>query len=165
VTNPQAADDRIVASPMLDRNRVADTIQRGVRLEIHPAYARAALRGMPVELTMQQALEVADVALEALAKTQPGAKSWLIDANKGLRERGHADALRWKALLAQQRSATDNWRAASMGACVWMVAVTGKWSWRWPDWSFWALMAAGLSAGAVLRLWLLRRDQRKAVER
>lgn len=165
MTDSQAPDDRIVASPMLDRSRVADAIQRGVRIEIDPVYAKAALRGMPVELTTQQALDVADAALEALAKTQPGAKSWLIDANKGLRERSEVSNLHWKIQLARQRHTTDTWRASSMGAWVWMVAVAGKWLWHWPDWAFWALMTAGLSAGAVLRSWLLRRDKRKAAGR
>ena len=165
MTNPQAADDRIVASPMLDRNRVADTIQRGVRLEIHPAYARAALRGMPVELTTRQALDVADVALEALARTQPGAKSWLIDANEGLRERSEIDNARWKLHLARQRRTTDSWRGLALNAHVLLFGAAGIWQWHWPRWVYPIVVGVGFGGGAVLRSWLLRRDQRKAAGR
>jgi hypothetical protein len=165
VISPQVPDDRIIASQMLDRDRVADTIQRGVRLEIDPVYAKAALRGMPVELTTQQALDVADVALEALAKTQPGAKSWLIDANKGLRERGHADTLHWKALLARQRRTTDTWRAAAVNGWVWMIAWGGLWQWHWSRWIVASVLVSGMAVGFGLRSWLLRRDQRKAAGR
>lgn len=163
--SPHVPDDRVVAPQMLDRGRVADAIQRGVRLELDPVYAKAALHGMPVELTHQQALDVADVALEALAKTHPGAKSWLIEANRGLRERGENERIRWGIQLARQRRTTDNWRATAMRGYVLLLGSAGIWQWHWPRWAYLVVVALGFGAGAVLRSWLLRRDRRKAAGR
>lgn len=157
--------DRVVASRVLDRSRVADAVQRGVRLDIDPVYAKAALRGMPVEFTHQQAMDVADVTLEALAKTHPGAKSWLIDANKDLRSRNDADNAYWRIQLARQRRTTDTWRGAAVNGWVWMVAWGGLWQWHWSRWIVASVLVAGTAMGIAYRSWLMRRDQRKAGDR
>jgi hypothetical protein len=153
--------NRIIASPLFDRERVANAIQRGVRLNVNPVYAKAALRGMPVELTNWQAHEVADVALEALAKTHPDGKTWLIKANEDYRLRGDTDDARWKHLLARQRRTTDSWRATALNAYVLLFMLAAVWEWHWPRWSYAIVVVVGFGGAGAFRQWLLRRDQRK----
>lgn len=159
------SDDRIIASPMLDRTRVADAIQRSVRLDIHPAYAKAALHGRTVELDSRQALEVADIALEALAKTHPDGKTWLVKANEDYRHRRQVDDVQWKTLLAGQRNATDRWRATALNAYVLLFGLAAIYEWHWPRWSYGVVIFVGFGGAAVFRSWLLRREQRKAAKR
>lgn len=157
------SDDTIVPSPLLDRQRVAEAIQCRVRLEIHPTYAKAAAHGMPVELTEEQSLAVADAALAALVAAHPiSGKAWLIKANEDWQRRNASDQLRWRAILARQRRAIDTWRAMALNGYV--VAVTGFAAVRWhlPGRAILGLLMAGSLAGIGLRWWLLRRDKRKA---
>lgn len=158
------SDDRINASPMLDRDRVAGAIQRGVRLTVSPVYARAALHGQPVELTHDQALEVADVALEALAKTHPDGKTWLIKANENYRFRNDIDRLHARAELARERRTADSWRGQTLNAYVILLGVAAIWEWHWPRWTYPIIIGLGFGGGAALRQWLLRRAARKAAE-
>lgn len=157
------SDDTIVPSPLLDRDRVAAAIRRGVRLDLHPVTAKAAAHGMPVELTEQQSLQVADAALAALVAAHPiDGRTWLIEANKDWQRRNTDDALRHRALLAGQCAATDRWRATAMNAYAWLFGFAGVWQWHWPRWSYLVVVATGLGAAMGLRRWLLRRDRRKA---
>lgn len=157
------SDDTIVPSPMLDRQRVAEAIQRGVRLEIHPTYAKAAVRGMPVELTEEQALTVADAALAALVAAHPiSGRAWLIKANQDWQRRNTSDRQRYRVLLADQRATTDRWRSTAMSGYVWLLGAACVWQWHWTRWAFAVVGGLGLGAAAALRSWLMRRDKRKA---
>lgn len=159
------ADDRIIAIPLLDRTRVANAIRRGVRLEINPVYAKAAIHGMPVELTEEQALDVADIALEALAKTHPDGKTWLINANRDLRFRNEAADAYWAAQYARQCRRSDGWRALALNAYVMLLGFASYWQLHWPTWARVAVVLGALGGTVALRYRLLRRDQRKAAER
>jgi hypothetical protein len=158
-------DDTIVASPQFDRTRVADAIRRGVRLDLHPTAAKAAVHGMPVDLDERQALDVADIALEALAKTHPNSSTWLIKANEDYRLRGETDDARWKYLLARQRRTTDSWRATALNAYVLLFMLAAVWAWHWPRWSYAIVVVVGFGGAGAFRQWLLRRDRRKAADR
>lgn len=159
-------DDTIVPVPLIDRDRVAEAIRRQVRLGIDAVHAKAAARGMPVELTEEQALKVADTALAALAAHHPiPGRAWLIKANQDWQRRNESDNLRFKALLAAQHAVTDRWRGAALNGYVWLLGAACVAQWHWPRWSIVAVGVLGLSAAAVLRQWLLRRDRRKAVGR
>lgn len=156
-------DDTIVPSPMLDRQRVAEAIQRRVRLDVHPIHAKAAVHGQPIELTDQQALAVADTALAALVAAHPiNGRQWLIKANQDWQRRNTSDQLRWRGILAQQRRTLDTWRALALNGYV--VAATGFAAVRWhlPGRAILGLLMAGSLAGIGLRWWLMRRDKRKA---
>ena len=156
-------DDTIVPSPMLDRQRVAEAIQRRVRLDVHPIHAKAAVHGQPIELTDQQALAVADTALAALVDAHPiNGRQWLIKANQDWQTRNHSDQLRYRALLAGQRAVTDRWRSTAMNGYVWLLGAACVWQWHWSRWVLVGIGCLGLCAAGVLRWWLMRRDKRKA---
>lgn len=156
-------DDTIVPSPMLDRQRVAEAIQRRVCLEIHPIHAKAAVHGMPVELTEEQSLAVADAALAALIGAHPiNGRAWLVKANQDWQTRNHSDRQRYRVLLADQRATTDRWRSTAMNGYVWLLGAACVWQWHWSRWVLVAIGCLGLCAAGVLRWWLLRRDKRKA---
>jgi hypothetical protein len=160
------SENQIAPSPMLDRQRVAEAIRRGVRLDLHPVIAKAATRGMTVELNEEQALAVADVTLAALVKAHPiDGKAWLIKANEDWQARNKSDELRYRALLAIQRQATDRWRGTALSGWVFLLGFACKWEWHWPFWSAYGVIVGGLVAGAGLRQWLLRSDRRKADKR
>lgn len=158
-------DDRIIASPMLDRERVANAIQRGVRLQLDPARAKAALRGQPVELEVRQAHDIADVALEALAKTHPDGKAWLVKANEDYRKLAETDDLSWRTLLAIQRRKTDTWRASALNSYLLFAGTVIAWELHCPRWAYALIYAAALGASAALRVWLMRCEQRRAASR
>lgn len=152
-------------SPLPDRARVAEAIRRGVRLDLDPACARAAARGMAVELTEDQSLRVADTALAALAKVHANAdldgRAWLVAANRDWAARYDSALLRHRALAAGMRRDLDAWRAATLTALAWMCAAACVWQFGWPRWSFAVVFPAGFAAGLALRWRLASRDRRR----
>ncbi|HZP54973.1 hypothetical protein [Actinocrinis sp.] len=155
-------DDTIAPSPLLDRNRVAEAITRQVRLDLDPVIARAAAKGMPVELNEEQALKVADAALAALVRAHPIAgREWLIKANQDWQWRNRSDRSRYQSLLRAQRQATDRWRGTALSGWVYLVGFAAVWQWHLSRWVGFGVIVAGLGAGTGLRVWLASRDRKR----
>jgi len=155
-------DDTIAPSPMLDRTRVAEAIARQVRLDLDPVIARAAAKGMPVELGEEQALKVADVALPALVNVRPiDGREWLIKANQDWQWRNRSDRLRYRWLLRAQRQATDRWRGTALSGWVYLLGFGAVWQWHLSRWVGLGVIVAGLAAGMGLRVWLASRDRKR----
>lgn len=136
------SDDTIVPVPLLDRDRVAEAVQRRVRLHLDPVTAKAAAHGLPVELSYPQATAVADVALEALAAAHPlDGRKWLIDANREWRDRADREARKRRALVSLARRELRRWRSLAISAWVWFGILSGQIYLHWPRWSFLAAAA------------------------
>ena len=142
-------DDTIVPVPLLDRDRVTEAVQRGIRLDLDPVIARAAAKGLPVELSYPQATAVADVALEALAAVHPlDGRQWLIQANREWRERADREKTARRALVALACRELRRWQAGAITAWFYFGNLTAQVELHWPRWS--ALPALPLLVGAVV---------------
>lgn len=143
------ADDRIVPVPLLDRDRVTEAVQRRVRLDLDPVIAKAAVHGLPVELSYPQATAVADVALEALAAAHPlDGRQWLIQANQEWRDRAEREKRGRRVLVGLARRELRRWRPFAISAWVYFGILSGQIYLHWSRWSF--LAAAGVAPALIV---------------
>jgi hypothetical protein len=153
-------EDLIIPVPS-DRDRVAAQIRRTVRIDLDPAIAKAAAHGMSVELTETQSLAVADAALQALVLAHPIAgRDWLVKANQDWQWMAEGTESRRRVGTALARRQVDRWRAAALGAYVWLFAACCVWQWHWPRWSYVPIVIAATGAQMGLGQWLGRRSGR-----
>lgn len=153
------SDDTIVPSPLLDRDRVAESVRRRVRLDLDPAIAKAAVHGLPVELSYLQATAVADVALEALAAVHPlDGRKWLIQVNREWRDRADREKRARRVLVGLARRESRRWRSFAISSWVYFGILSGQIYLRWPRWSY---LAAAVVAPALIML-AERRSARRA---
>lgn len=154
-------DDLIVPVPLLDRARVAEAIRRRVSLDLDPVYAKAAARGMPVELTEEQSLKVADVALAALVAAHPiDGRTWLVEANKDWQARAATADLRRRALVALARRELGLWRGVAITAWLYFANLTGQVELHWPRWTTFAVVPALLGVQRLAAWWSRKRARR-----
>ena len=155
------SDDLIVPVPLLDRDRVAEAIRRRVSLDLDPVYAKAAARGMPVELTEEQSLKVADVALAALVAAHPiDGRTWLAEANKDWQARATAAGRRCRVLVASARRELGFWRGLAITAWLYFANLTGQVELHWPRWSILGVVPALLGVQRLAAWWSRKRARR-----
>lgn len=158
-------DSTIIPSPMFDLPRVAEAIRRQVRLDLDPVYAKAAVHGMPVELTEDQSRRVAAVALAALVAAHPiDGKQWLIDANKEWVQRADQAQQRCRAgahenrALRWSRANWQYWLAWSWVYFLWQNRARAQW--HWPVWTAFLMIPVCLGISFGIRRWTRRQIRR-----
>ena len=86
-------DDRIIASPMLDRERVANAIQRGVRLQLDPARAKFAIADAVVDVFDEHGPDDLDRYIRERAAASPEFAAEFVKAEHAAQIRALQDLL------------------------------------------------------------------------